>query len=120
MKYEATLESLNGHPLPAWYAGAKLGFLVCWGPYSVPGWAPLSHPEHDFDSLDYIKNDPYAEWYYNVMRIEGSATQAYHASITERTSTTTILFPFSIAKHKSGTRRRGPRSSGNREHDTCC
>ena len=76
--YEPTLESLNRHPLPQWYADAKLGIFVHWGLYSVPGWAPLSHPEHDFRNIDYIKNNPYAEWYYNVMRIDGSPTQAYH------------------------------------------
>ena len=38
----------------------------------------MSHPEHDFRNIDYIKNNPYAEWYYNVMRIDGSPTQAYH------------------------------------------
>ncbi len=48
------------------------------GLYSVPGWAPLVHPEHDFTAPDYIKNNPYAEWYLNVMRIDGSPTQAYH------------------------------------------
>jgi len=77
-KYEPTLDSLNRHPLPAWYDGAKLGIFIHWGLYSVPGWAPLSHPDHDFSSLDYIKYNPYAEWYLNVMRIDGSPTQAYH------------------------------------------
>ena len=77
-KYEATLESLNRHPLPEWYDDAKLGIFIHWGLYSVPGWAPLVHPTHDFTSLDYIKNNPYAEWYLNTMRIEGSLTQAYH------------------------------------------
>ena len=48
--YEPTLESLNRHPLPAWYADAKLGIFVHWGLYSVPGWAPLVHPNHDFTS----------------------------------------------------------------------
>ncbi|MEA2542320.1 MAG: alpha-L-fucosidase, partial [Acidobacteriaceae bacterium] len=70
--YEPTLASLNQHPLPQWYADAKLGIFIHWGLYSVPGWAPLSHPEHDFRNIDYIKNNPYAEWYYNVMRIDGS------------------------------------------------
>jgi alpha-L-fucosidase len=78
VKYEPTLDSLNRHPLPDWYARAKVGIFVCWGPYSVPGWAPLSHPDHDFDSTGFIVNNPYAEWYYNVMRIDGSPTQAYH------------------------------------------
>ncbi len=78
VKYEPTLASLDRHPLPQWYAGAKLGIFIHWGLYSVPGWAPLSHPEHDFASTDYIKNNPYAEWYLNAMRIAGSPTQAYH------------------------------------------
>ncbi len=76
--YEATLESLNRHPLPEWYADAKLGIFIHWGLYSVPGWAPLVHPEHDFTSQDYINNNPYAEWYLNSMRLEGSPTQTYH------------------------------------------
>src|SRR5450631_1313413 len=78
VKYEPTIASLDTHPLPQWYAGAKLGIFIHWGLYSVPGWAPLSHPDHDFSSEDYIKNDPYAEWYLNTMRVEGSPTQAYH------------------------------------------
>ena len=76
--YQPTLESLNQHPLPQWYADAKLGIFIHWGLYSVPGWAPVIHPEHDFAAPDYIKNNPYAEWYLNVLRIEGSPTQAYH------------------------------------------
>jgi alpha-L-fucosidase len=76
--YEPTLESISSHPLPQWYDDAKLGIFIHWGLYSVPGWAPLIHPNHDFRTEDYIKNNPYAEWYYNVMRIDGSPTQAYH------------------------------------------
>ena len=75
--YEPTVESLDQHPLPQWYAGAKLGIFIHWGLYSVPGWAPLTHPDHDFSSNDYIKYDPYAEWYLNTMRISGSPTQEY-------------------------------------------
>ncbi len=78
VRYEAALDSLNRHPLPEWYAGAKLGIFIHYGLYSVPGWAPLSHPPHDFDSTDYIKDNPYAEWYLNVMRVPGSPTEAYH------------------------------------------
>ena len=77
-KYEPTIESLDRHPLPDWYAGAKLGIFIHWGLYSVPGWAPLNHPDHDFSSNDYIKYDPYAEWYLNTMRVPGSPTEAYH------------------------------------------
>src|SRR5262249_39200487 len=76
--YEPTIESLNRHPLPAWYADAKLGIFIHWGLYSVPGWAPITHPNHDFSSKDYILYNPYAEWYLNTMRLDGSPTQAYH------------------------------------------
>jgi alpha-L-fucosidase len=76
--YEPTLESLDTHPLPEWYAGAKLGIFIHWGLYSVPGWAPINHPDHDFSSADYIKYNPYAEWYLNVLRVPGSPTAAYH------------------------------------------
>src|SRR5882757_1311878 len=76
--YDPTIESLGRHPLPQWYADAKLGIFVHWGLYSVPGWAPTVHSEHDFESLDYITHNPYAEWYLNSMRLEGSPTQAYH------------------------------------------
>jgi alpha-L-fucosidase len=76
--YEPTLESLNRHPLPEWYADAKLGIFIHWGLYSVPGWAPLVHPEHDFTSQDYIHHNPYAEWYLNSMRLDGSPTPQYH------------------------------------------
>src|SRR5438477_7561448 len=78
-KYEPTIESLDQHPLPQWYDDAQLGIFIHWGLYSVPGWAPLQHPEHDFSSQDYILNNPYAEWYLNVLRIDGSPTQKYHA-----------------------------------------
>jgi alpha-L-fucosidase len=76
--YEPSIDSLNRHPLPQWYADAKLGIFIHWGLYSVPGWAPLNHPDHDFSSNDYIKYNPYAEWYLNVLRIPGSPTEAYH------------------------------------------
>jgi len=72
VRYEPTLESLNRHPVPQWYADAKLGIFIHWGLYSVPGWAPLVHPEHDFTSPDYIHHNHYAEWYLNSMRLEGS------------------------------------------------
>jgi len=78
VKYEPTIASLNRHQVPLWYTRAKLGIFIHWGLYSVPGWAPLTHPDHDFSSVDYIRNNPYAEWYYNTMRIDGSPTQAYH------------------------------------------
>jgi len=72
------MESLDTHPLPQWYDDAKLGVMIVWGLYSVPGWAPVQHPDHDFFNSDYLKYDPYAEWYYNASRIPGSPTEAYN------------------------------------------
>ncbi len=74
--YEGTIESLDKHPLPAWYDDAKLGIFIHWGLYSVPGWAPLEMV--DFKRADFNKYNPYAEWYYNTVRIDGSPTQAYN------------------------------------------
>jgi alpha-L-fucosidase len=75
--YEPTVASLDTHPLPRWYDDAKLGIFIHWGLYSVPAWAPIQHANHDFDSTDYIVNDPYAEWYLNVVRIPNSPTAQY-------------------------------------------
>jgi alpha-L-fucosidase len=76
--YQPTIESLDSHPLPQWYDDAKLGVMIVWGLYSVPGWGPVQHPDHDFANPDFLKYDPYAEWYYNASRIPGSPTEAYN------------------------------------------
>src|SRR5260370_26136268 len=68
--YEPTIESLNRHPLPQWYADAKLGIFVHWGRYSVPGSPPLLHPEHAFTSQHYINHNPYAEKYLDSSRLD--------------------------------------------------
>jgi len=78
VKYEPTIASLDRHPLPAWYDGAKLGIFIHYGLYSVPGWAPLVHPGHDFENTETIVNNPYAEWYLNVLRVPGSPTAVWH------------------------------------------
>jgi len=76
--YEPTIESLNRHPLPQWYADAKLGIFVHWVSIPFPAGLRSFHPEHDFTSQDYISHNPYAEWYLNSMRLDGAPTQAYH------------------------------------------
>jgi alpha-L-fucosidase len=79
-----TSDSFRGRTIPSWYDDAKLGIFVHWGLYSVPGWAPRSGtiwgdgPEDT--KLPNFGANPYAEWYRNTMRIEGSATQRYHAA----------------------------------------
>ncbi len=77
-KYEATLESLNTHPLPSWYADAKLGIFIHWGLYSVPGWAVLTPEGEKLSEEEYVRRNPYAEWYLNTLRLKGSPTDEYH------------------------------------------
>jgi alpha-L-fucosidase len=61
--YQATWESLDSHPLPAWYDDAKLGIFLHWGIFSVPAWAPRGQ---------------YAEWYPYNMRQPNNPTYDYH------------------------------------------
>jgi alpha-L-fucosidase len=62
-RYEPTWESLETHPLPAWFDDAKFGIFIHWGIFSVPAWAPRGE---------------YAEWYPNRMRDPNNPTYAYH------------------------------------------
>lgn len=38
--YVGTFESIARHRAPEWFADAKFGMFVDWGPWSVAGWAP--------------------------------------------------------------------------------
>jgi alpha-L-fucosidase len=81
MTYQPTLESVKTHPLPAWYDDAKFGIFIHWGLYSVPAFAPPGRM--DIEKL--LKGEgnfgqsPYAEWYQNSLRIQGSPTYEHHA-----------------------------------------
>jgi len=55
--YEATWESLDQRPTPAWFQDAKFGIFIHWGVYAVPSWGPKG---------EYAEN--YAHWLYNVKR----------------------------------------------------
>ncbi len=77
-RYQPTWESLQTHRAPDWFNDAKLGIFVHWGLYSVPAWAT---PLGELGKLDWdvwFKNNPYAEWYMNSLRIDGSPTQEHH------------------------------------------
>ncbi len=71
-------DSIRTHQLPGWFDDAKLGIFVHWGLYSVPAWAT---PLGELGTIDFevwFKNNPYAEWYLNSLRIDGSPTQKHH------------------------------------------
>ena len=80
--FEGTPESVGTHEVPGWFNDAKLGIFVHWGAYSVPAWAPPTGElgevlaEHGWDY--WFANNPYAEWYANSMKLEGSATYEHH------------------------------------------
>jgi len=83
---------LAQRPLPAWYADAKLGIMIHWGPFAVPAWAERTlDPERIFtDPTDpnyffsvpgieaFLQHNPYSEWYWNSAAIAGSATAQHH------------------------------------------
>ena len=69
-KYEASWESLDRRPIPAWFQDAKFGIFIHWGIYSVPAWRKVTEGRYA----------SYAEWYYSrVMFDETGGGQAFHA-----------------------------------------
>lgn len=81
-QYQPSRDSVCQHPVPDWYHDAKLGIFVHWGPYSVPGWAPRTGEQKAVIANDgwssWFARNPYAEWYLNSIRIEGSPSYRYH------------------------------------------
>jgi alpha-L-fucosidase len=74
---------------PAWFRDAKLGVIIHWGLYSVPGWAPLDESLVELlvddesmprggDEPDPLVVHSFSEWYENGLAIEGSPTWHYH------------------------------------------
>ncbi len=76
-QYTADWPSLREHPMPDWFKNAKFGIFIHWGLYSVPGWAPPEGTYGEMDFTQFLKNNPYAEWYLNSLRIVGSPTWQY-------------------------------------------
>ena len=68
-------------PVPAWFKEAKFGIFVHWGAYSVPAWAEPIGALGAVDPDIWFKHNPYAEWYWNTIRIEGSPAQNHHRAV---------------------------------------
>ncbi len=70
------------HTVPDWYRNAKLGIMIHWGLPSIPAFAPaeggISELLAAHDWPYYFRNNPYAEWYQNSLRIADSPARAYH------------------------------------------
>jgi alpha-L-fucosidase len=80
MSFTKDAASLHTHGIPAWFKNAKLGIFIHWGVYSVPGWAPSVGQEifRDVGTQAWFRQNPYAEWYWNSMRIPDSPTHQHH------------------------------------------
>jgi alpha-L-fucosidase len=68
-------------PTPSWFSAAKLGIFVHWGAYSVPGWAEPTGELGVLDDETWFRHNPYAEWYYNTIRVDGSPAQQHHREV---------------------------------------
>lgn len=84
-KYEPTVQSVTGHPLPQWYDDAKFGIMVSWTVSSVPAWASVENSSAELWAKDptwkeFCRLNPYAEWYWNTIKIEGSPAREHHLS----------------------------------------
>lgn len=64
-KWKPSWESLDTRPVPEWFADAKLGIFLDYGPWSVAGWAPRGG-----------KGASYPDWYEE--RIQRDPMLAYH------------------------------------------
>ena len=62
-------------PTPEWFRRAKLGFFIHWGPYSVPAWGEPVAELGEIQPTEWFRHNPYAEWYHNTIRLEGSPAQ---------------------------------------------
>jgi alpha-L-fucosidase len=73
---------MSNRPTPTWYDDAKLGIFVHWGLYSVPGWAYTSGTLDDVPNRlgwqVWFRDNAYAEWYANSLKIPDSPTASYH------------------------------------------
>lgn len=68
-------------PVPAWFRDAKLGIMVTWGAYSVPAWAEPIGELGTIDFATWFRHNPYAEWYANTVRIEGSGAWRHQQEV---------------------------------------
>ena len=83
MTYAPTLESLNAHPVPAWYEDAKFGIFIHWGLFSIPAFAARSGSISDAFRTNYdiaVAQTPYCEWYWNAIKVPESDSARFHAA----------------------------------------
>ncbi|UUL76234.1 alpha-L-fucosidase [Pseudarthrobacter sp. Fe7] len=79
----ATPEEWNklSRPVPEWFQNAPFGIFIHWGAYSVPAWAEPIGALGTIEDREWFTHNPYAEWYYNTIRIDGSPAQQHHKDV---------------------------------------
>ncbi|GAA4116308.1 hypothetical protein GCM10022215_15880 [Nocardioides fonticola] len=77
-----TGEAAQAEPFahPAWFRDAKLGLLVHWGVYTIPGWAPLPDPAVGHRA-DEVPVHYFAEWYQASAAAPGTPTARHHQQV---------------------------------------
>jgi alpha-L-fucosidase len=74
--------SFEARGIPNWFEDDKIGVMIVWGVFSVPGWAPAERDITDIIAKEgwgaMFKHNPYAEWYMNTLQVDGSPTAAHH------------------------------------------
>jgi len=76
--FRPTWESIRTHQIPEWYHDCKLGIFIHWGLYSVPAFATPTVELGVVTNEEWFCNNPYAEWYYNSLKMGSGATYEYH------------------------------------------
>ena len=65
-------------PVPSWFTEARFGVFIHWGPYSVPAWAEPRGELGTIPDREWFARNPYAEWYWNSLKIPDSPTADHH------------------------------------------
>lgn len=81
MSEAKSFKELSERELPQWYADTPFGIFIHWGAYSVSAWAEPIGALGTIEWETWFKHNPYAEWYHNTIRIEGSPAQEHHREV---------------------------------------
>lgn len=81
--FEPTMKSIKSHQPPDWYHDAKLGIFIHWGLYSIPAYAPVEFGDINDTVVEHgwefhFAHNPYAEWYWNSIKIKDSPHYQFH------------------------------------------
>jgi alpha-L-fucosidase len=67
--------------VPQWFTDAKFGIFIHWGAYSVPAWAEPIGELGTIDDATWFAHNPYAEWYFNTIKVAGSPAAQHHKEV---------------------------------------